>query len=66
MNHRQQKGRREKKIERATDRSRLLSISDAEVHAAIESDPDARPTDEEFWKDATVVMPSAPLGKKTI
>lgn len=40
-----------------TDWDRLRSMSDAEVHAAIEADPDVRPTDEEFWKDAKVVMP---------
>ena len=41
-----------------TDWDRLRHMSDAEVHAAIEADPDARPTDEEeFWKDAKVVMP---------
>jgi uncharacterized protein (DUF4415 family) len=32
-------------------------MSDAEVHAAIESDPEAHSTDEEFWKDAEVVLP---------
>ncbi|MGC8494292.1 MAG: BrnA antitoxin family protein [Syntrophobacteraceae bacterium] len=32
-------------------------MSDAEVLAAIESDPDAHPTDEEFWNDARVVLP---------
>jgi uncharacterized protein (DUF4415 family) len=35
----------------------LRAMSDAEVHAAIEFDPDAHPTDEEFWKDARVVLP---------
>jgi uncharacterized protein (DUF4415 family) len=35
----------------------LRSKSDAEVHAAVESDPDAHPTDEAFWKDAKVILP---------
>ena len=41
-----------------TDWDRLRRISDAETHAAILSDPDARPTDEEFWKTAQVVLPT--------
>ena len=32
-------------------------MSDAVIHEAIESDPEAMPTDEEFWKNATVVLP---------
>jgi uncharacterized protein (DUF4415 family) len=32
-------------------------MTDEEVHAAIIDDPDAKPTDEAFWKDARVVMP---------
>jgi uncharacterized protein (DUF4415 family) len=32
-------------------------MSDAEVHAAVESDPNAHPTDEEFWEDAKVILP---------
>src|SRR5882724_13032867 len=32
-------------------------MSDEEVHAAIIDDPDAKPTDEAFWKEARVVMP---------
>ncbi len=40
-----------------TDWDALKSMSDAEVHAAIEADPDAHPTDAEFWKDAEVVLP---------
>ena len=32
-------------------------MSDAEVHAAVESDPDAHPTDEDFWEDAKVILP---------
>ena len=32
-------------------------MSDADVHAAVESDPDAHPTDEDFWEDAKVILP---------
>jgi uncharacterized protein (DUF4415 family) len=32
-------------------------MTEEEVHAAIIDDPDAKPTDEAFWKDARVVMP---------
>jgi uncharacterized protein (DUF4415 family) len=40
-----------------TDWQRLHRMSDMEVHQAVEADPDARPTDEEFWKTARLVMP---------
>ena len=40
-----------------TDWRRLRSMTEEEVHAAIIDDPDARPTDEAFWKEAWVVMP---------
>jgi uncharacterized protein (DUF4415 family) len=46
-----------------TDWRRLRSMTDEEVHAAIIDDPDAKPTDEAFWKDAGVVMPRQ---KKTV
>jgi uncharacterized protein (DUF4415 family) len=42
---------------RRTDWKRVRGTSDAEVHRALVADPDIRPTDEAFWKDATVVMP---------
>jgi hypothetical protein len=32
-------------------------MTDEEIHAAIIGDPDAKPTDEAFWKEAWVVMP---------
>jgi len=41
-----------------TDWNRLRRMSDAEIRKGIESDPDARATDEEFWKHAKVVWPS--------
>jgi len=40
-----------------TDWEKLRSMSDEDIHAAILSDPDAKPTDEEFWKTADVVLP---------
>jgi hypothetical protein len=45
------------KAEPTTDWRRLRSMTDEEVHAAITNDPDAKPTDAAFWKDARVVMP---------
>jgi len=33
-------------------------VSVAEIRKGIESDPDARATDEKFWKDAKVVWPA--------
>ena len=45
-----------------TDWARLRRRNDAQVHAGIESDPDARATDEEFWKNAKVVWP----GRKAV
>jgi len=39
----------------ATDWRRLRSMTDEEVHAAILDDPDAKPTDEGFWKASRVV-----------
>lgn len=46
-----------------TDWKRLRSRSDRQVRRAIESDPEARPTDAEFWKQARVVIPKT---KQTI
>src|SRR5207248_675370 len=45
------------KTEPKTDWRRLRSMTDEEVHAAIIDDPDAKPTDKAFWKEARVVMP---------
>ncbi len=42
---------------KGTDWEALRHRSDAETHADILSDPDARPTDEAFWKKAQLVMP---------
>jgi uncharacterized protein (DUF4415 family) len=40
-----------------TDWKRLRSKNDAVIRAAIESDPEAHPTDASFWKNATVKLP---------
>jgi uncharacterized protein (DUF4415 family) len=45
------------KAEHRTDWKRLRSMTDREIRKGIESDPDIRPTDEKFWKNAEVVMP---------
>ena len=40
-----------------TDWKRLRSLTDSEVHRAIEADADVRPTGRAFWKKAQVVLP---------
>ena len=45
------------KTEPQTDWRRIRSMTDAEIRAAIIDDPDAKPTDENFWKDARLVAP---------
>ncbi len=42
-----------------TDWKHLRSLSDREVRKAVETDPEARPTDASFWKQAKVVLPQA-------
>ena len=41
----------------ATDWERLWTLSDEDVRSAIEADPEVRPTDAKFWKNATVAFP---------
>jgi uncharacterized protein (DUF4415 family) len=43
--------------EPTTDWERLRRMSDADIHAAVASDPDIIPTDEDFWGTAKVVLP---------
>ena len=45
------------KATKGTNWVRLRSMSDTEVHTAVESDPDVHPTDEDFWEDAKVILP---------
>jgi len=42
-----------------TDWQHLRSLTDREIRKAIKTDPDARPTDASFWKQAKVVLPQA-------
>ena len=42
---------------------RLRALTDRQIRRAIETDPEAQPTDADFWKSARVVMPRA---KETI
>jgi len=42
---------------RKTDWRRVDALTDERIRRGIEEDPDARPTDEEFWKKAKIVMP---------
>ena len=46
-------------VKTGTDWERLRNLTDAQIRRAAESDPDARPTDAAFWKNARVVMPKA-------
>jgi len=47
-----------------TDWARLDAMTDAEIHAAIEADPDARPTTPEFLKRGRVVWPTKSMAKR--
>ncbi len=42
---------------RRTDWGRVRAMTDAQVEAAAEADPDAQPLDEAFWQSARVVFP---------
>ena len=50
-------------VEEPADWNRVRSLSDREIRNAIRSDPEAHPTDAEFWKKAHVVIPAT---KRTI
>jgi len=41
-----------------TDWGKLRGMSAASIRKGIASDPDARATDESFWKSAKVVLPA--------
>ena len=43
----------------ATDWKRLRALSDRDIRAAVKTDPEARPTDVDFWKQAKIVLPQA-------
>ncbi len=40
-----------------TDWRRVTALTEKEIIATAESDPDAQPTDAGFWKNARLVMP---------
>ena len=42
----------------ATDWNKLRRLSPTRIREGIAADPDARPTDADFWKNAKVVMPT--------
>ena len=44
---------------RTTDWERLHALSDKDIRAAVKTDPEARPTDVDFWKQAKIVLPQA-------
>lgn len=50
-------GRTSKRRKTSTDWEALSRLSAADIRAGIDGDPDARATDENFWKDAKVVLP---------
>ena len=43
----------------ATDWKRLRAMSDKGIASAVKADPEARPTDVDFWKQAKIVIPRA-------
>jgi uncharacterized protein (DUF4415 family) len=47
----------------ATEWKRLRALSDEAIRSAVKADPEARPTDADFWKQAKIVIPKA---KQTI
>jgi uncharacterized protein (DUF4415 family) len=49
---------RSKRHTGVTDWNRLRGMSNAAIRTGIEADPDAHPTDDAFWKDAMVVLPT--------
>jgi uncharacterized protein (DUF4415 family) len=42
-----------------TDWLRLAAMSEREITDSAKADPDAQPTDREFWKNAKVVFPES-------
>src|SRR5438046_10341235 len=56
-------------VEDGSDGKRVRSLSDRQIRRAIESDPEARRTDKEFWKKAAVAIQKAnqliPIGLVT-
>jgi len=55
-----------KEAESKTDWDRLESLTDEEIHEAVEDDSDAFLLDDEWFENATFVMPSAEKERITI
>lgn len=51
--------------EERTDWERLRRMSDEDAEKAAASDPDAPPTDEEFWDQARLVRPKSKSGQSS-
>ena len=47
----------------ATNWERLRALTDQEIRSGLNADPEVRPTDDDFWKHAKVVLPQT---KQTI
>jgi hypothetical protein len=45
-------------IQDLTDWERVKGMTDEEIEANANNDPDCQPTDDDFWDDATVVKPN--------
>ena len=45
--------------DRTTYWKRLHALSEKDIRAAVKADPEARPTDVNFWKQAKIVLPQA-------
>jgi uncharacterized protein (DUF4415 family) len=45
--------------ESRTDWERVRAMTEEEIEAAAEADPDAPPLDDEFWRTAKIVIPPA-------
>jgi uncharacterized protein (DUF4415 family) len=54
-----QEKRARKTSKERTDWNRLRSLSDRQIRRSVKCDPEARPTDAEFWKKARVAIPAA-------
>lgn len=47
------------KASASTDWAALKTLTAEQIHAGIEEDPDALPTDTAFWENARVVLPKS-------
>ena len=47
-----------KQIQDLTDWKRVKEMTEAEIEANAQTDPDCQPTDDDFWADAKVVKPN--------